>query len=217
MSLPLRRGWVLANAIGFPLGGALGGGLSRAMQQPHIGVTSPTRGALVLAVDAAFALGVFGAVVGLMQWLALHRRMARVAWWAPATAAGWAAGGALAGGLSGAIGGAVTDVGGDFGVWAFAVAALVGAVAIALLPGALQAVVIGREERRWAAACTAGMLVGSAVGFPVILLAGNALGLGLPSAQALAIGGAAMGLVFGAVTGPHLRRACETRLTVLRT
>ena len=204
MNTSLRGRWVLANAIGFPLGGALGGGLARAMQQPHVGVTSPTRGALVLATDAAFALGVFGAVVGLMQWLALHRRMARVAWWAPATAAGWAAGGALAGGLSGAIGGAVTDVGGDFGVWAFAVAALVGAAAIALLPGALQAVVIGREARWWPAACTAGMLAGSAVGFPVILLAASMLGLDLPSAQAWAIGGAVMGLVFGAITGPRL-------------
>jgi hypothetical protein len=205
MNTSLRARWVLANAIGFPLGGALGGGLARAMQQPHVGVTSPTKGALVLATDAAFALGVFGAVVGLMQWLALHRRMAHVAWWAPATAAGWAAGGALAGGLSGAIGGAVTDVGGDFGVWAFAVASLVGAAAIALLPGALQAVVIGREARWWPAACTAGMVAGSAVGFPAILLAASMLGLDLPSAQAWAIGAAVMGLVFGAITGPRLR------------
>jgi hypothetical protein len=133
--------------------------------------------------------------------------MERVAWWAPATAAGWAAGGAVAGCLSGAIGGAVTDVGGDFGVWAFAVASLVGVAAIALLPGALQAVVIGREARWWAAACTAGMLAGSAVGFPVILFAASVLGLDLPSARAWAIGGAVMGLVFGAVTGRRLQYA----------
>ncbi len=165
----------------------------------------------MLGEDAALALGVFGAVVGLMQWLALHRQMARVAWWAPATAAGWAAGGALAGGLSGAIGGAVTDVGGDFGTWAFAVAALVGVAAIALLPGALQTIVIGREGRWWPAACTAGMLAGSAVGFPVLLLAASMLGLDLPSAQAWAVGGAVMGLVFGAITGPRLLGAGERR------
>jgi hypothetical protein len=51
------------------------------------------------------------------------------------------------------------------------------------------------------------MLAGWAVAAPVILLAASMLGLDLPSAQAWAIGGAVMGIVFGAITGPRLRAA----------
>ena len=118
MNTVLRGPWIVANAIGFPLGGALGGGLARARLEPHVGITSSVQGAIVLGKDAAIPLCAFGAIVGFSQWLALRARMERVAWWAPATAGGWTAGGAVAGGLSGAIGGAETDVGGDFGAWA---------------------------------------------------------------------------------------------------
>lgn len=204
MNTALRGPWILANAIGFPLGGLLAGILARLVMGPRVGITSPGEGAFVLGEDAAIPLGMFGAIVGLSQFVALRGRMERVAWWAPATAGGWAAGGAVAGGLSGAIGGAVTDVGGDFGTWAFALAALVGVAAIALLPGALQAVVVGRGARWWPATCTAGMVAGAVVGFPMILLSANLLDLDLPSARAWAIGGAVMGLVFGAVTSQRL-------------
>ena len=143
--------------------------------------------------------------------------MARVAWLAPATAAGWAAGGVVAGGLSGAIGGAVTNVGGDFGTWGFAAAAIVGVVAIVLLPGALQSLVLGRDARVWIAAHAAGLAAGWAVGAPMILLAGNVLGLGLPSAGAWAIGGLPMGLLSGAITWSRLIRLVEARQADIRT
>jgi hypothetical protein len=192
--------WVLANAIGFPLGGAVGGGVGRAIQMPYVGTTSPLHGAQVLAGAAALNLGALGAVVGIAQWLALRGRLARAAWWAPVTAAGWAVGGAVAGALSGAIGGAVTDVGGDFGTRGFAVAAVIGAAAVALFPGLFQAALIGRDLRWWAEACVVAMVTACAVGFPVMLFVGNVLGLGLPSAGAWAIGGVAMGLTYGLVT-----------------
>ncbi len=211
MNPALRRRWILANALGFPIGGALGGGVARALEQPYVGITSPEEGALLLAMDAGVALGVFGAVVGLAQWLILRRRAARVAWWAPATAAGWGAGGVVAGGLSGAIGGAVTDVGGDFGTWGFVLASIVGVSAIALLPGTLQSLVVGRDARWWPLSQAAGLVAGWAVGAPAILLAGNVLGLGLPSAEAWAIGGLPMGVVSGAVTGPRLVRLVEAQ------
>lgn len=208
---------MLANASGFAVGGALAGGVARALEEPHVGITSSGRGALVSAMVGGVASGMFGAVAGLAQWLALRRRLARVAWWAPATAAGWAAGGALAGALSGAIGGAVTDVGGDFGTWGFAAAAVAGAVAIAFLPGALQSLVLGKEARSWTLAHGVGFAAGWAAGFPVILLAGNVLGLGLPSAGAWAIGGAAIGLVSGAITGARLPRLVESRSSDIAT
>jgi len=93
MKPELGTRWILANALGFSLGGALGGQVGRVLEEPHVGITSPGRGALVLAMGAGTALGVFGAAVGLAQWLALRRRVPRVAWWAPATTGGWAAGG----------------------------------------------------------------------------------------------------------------------------
>ena len=173
--------------------------------RPREGVPSSSRGGPPVAV------GGFGFAIGLAQWLALRRDVERVAWWAPATAAGWAAGGVVAGGLSGAIGGAVTDVGGDFGTWGFVVAAVVGAAAIALLPGALQALVVGRDARSWAPASAAGLVAGWAVGAPVILLAGNVLGLGLPSGAAWAIGGVPMGLLSGAITSTGLVRLVSAR------
>lgn len=176
-----------------------------------MGITSPGRGALVLAMSAGTALGVFGAAVGLAQWLALRRRVPRAAWWAPATTGGWAAGGIVAGGLSGAIGGAVTSVGGHFGTWGFVVAAIAGVAAIALLPGALQSLLLGRDARSWTASHGAGLAAGWAVGAPAILLAGNLLGLGLPSAGAWAIGGLPMGLLSGAITGARLVRLVEAR------
>jgi hypothetical protein len=181
----LRSRWVLANALGFTVGGALAGGVARALEEPHVGITSSGRGALVSAMVAVVALGMFGAVIGLAQWLALRRCLARVAWWPPATAAGWAAAGAIAGRLSGAIGGAVTDVGGDFGTWGFAAAAVAGAVAIAFLPGALQSLVLGKDARSWIPVHAVGFAVGWAVAAPAILLAGNVLGLGLPSARSV--------------------------------
>jgi len=211
MNPALRERWILANALGFPFGGALGGQVGRILEQPYVGITSPGKGALVLAMDAGAALSVFGAAVGLAQWLALRRDVERVAWWAPATAAGWAAGGLVAGGLSGAIGGAVTDVGGDIGTWGFVFAAVVGVAAIALLPGALQALVLGRDAHSWARASAAGLVAGWAVAAPVILFTGNVLGLGLPSGAAWAIGGLPMGLLGGAITGTSLVRLVAAR------
>lgn len=200
-----RSRWILANAIGFALGSVLGGGLAGLLEQPYVGITSAGAGALVLAIDAGVSLGAFGAVVGLTQWLFLRRRVARAAWWAPATAAGWAAAGIVAGGLAGAIGGAVTDVGGDLGTWGFAVAAIAGVAAIAFLPGALQALVLGRGPR-WRTLACLGLAAGWAVGAPAILFAGNVLHLGLPSAGAWVMGGLPMGLVNGAITGGRLGR-----------
>jgi hypothetical protein len=184
MNPALRERWIIANTLGFALGGALGGHLARLLEQPYVGTGPREKEPSSSRWDAGVALDVFGAAVGLAQWLALRRWVAHVGWWAPATAAGWAAGGVVAGGLSGAIGGAVTDVGGDFGTWGFVVAAVAGVAAIAFLPGALQALVVGRDARWWAPASAAGLVAGWAVGAPVILFAGNVLGLGLPSGAA---------------------------------
>jgi hypothetical protein len=46
----LRSRWVLANALGFTVGGALAGGVARALEEPHVGITSSGRGALVSAM-----------------------------------------------------------------------------------------------------------------------------------------------------------------------
>ena len=61
MNPTLRERWILANTLGFALGGAVGGQVSRLLEQPYVGIRSPGWGALVLARDAGGASSVLGA------------------------------------------------------------------------------------------------------------------------------------------------------------
>ncbi len=77
--------------------------------------------------------------------------------------------------------------------------------------GKLQSLVLGRDARWWIATYAAGLVAGWAVGAPVILFAGNVLGLGLPSAGAWAIGALPIGLLSSAITGTRLVRLVQAR------
>ena len=52
--------------------------------------------------------GLFGAVVGLLQWLVLRRQVARAGWWVLASTLGWVVGGPLGWAGLGAVYGAMT-------------------------------------------------------------------------------------------------------------
>jgi hypothetical protein len=103
-----RSNWVVSNTVGFTVGGAIAGSIARSMGQSRYGVEASTAGAVLIAVrTAGAALAVWGAAVGIAQWLVIRGWLKRVGWWAPATSAGWALAGVVAGILSGVMGGAV--------------------------------------------------------------------------------------------------------------
>lgn len=57
MNPALRERWIIANTLGFALGGALGGHLARLLEQPYVGIRSAGKGALVLAMGRRCRVG----------------------------------------------------------------------------------------------------------------------------------------------------------------
>ncbi len=217
--------WVVANTVGFTAGGAIAGGIARAMGQSHYGVAaaSTAEAMLLAARTAGAALAVWGAAVGLAQWLVIRGRLKRVGWWAPATSAGWASAGVVAGILSGAMGGAVTGVGRDVGVWGFVVVAVVATLALGLLPVTFQWMMLRRQVHRarwWLLGAAGSFLVAAGVAAGVVRWGLVVIGWlnpeDFPSARAWVAFGAVVGLVYGTLTGRilgHLprRAAAPTR------
>ncbi len=202
--------WLVANVVGFTLGGAIGGGISGTGEQPYSEVvTSATEGARILAINAGVALGVFGALVGAAQWVALRGEIRQAGWWILATTLGWAAGGVIAGALSGAIGGAVTTVGADQGVAGFLLAAAVGILAIGFLPSVAQWLILRRQARGaswWILVSGASCLLGFSIGFALVRL-GLAEVIHLfrpedfPSAQSWSLAGLIAGALYAGLSG----------------
>src|SRR6266508_541742 len=90
--------WILLNAAGFAIGGAIAGALVLAGEEPLLAtVVSQASAAAALAPLTAGSLALFGAAVGVAQWVILRRRLSASAWWIAATAGCWAAAGAIAG------------------------------------------------------------------------------------------------------------------------
>ncbi len=181
--------WVLASTVGWGVGGgavgvALGGGLSRG---------------IVVTGYVGMVMGVIAA--GALQWLVLRRQVAQAGWWVLASIVSGAIVGVLAVGLGwvvGVIGRLVggtawgagwgpdwsADPGGDVG---FVVGVAVGGTVL----GVLQWLVLQRQVARagwWVLASTVGWVVGGLVS-------------GITDT---AVGWAALGAVYGAVTGPVL-------------
>jgi hypothetical protein len=197
------RPWVLANAAGFALGGAIAGAMVLTAEEPLVGtVQSQTEAAAALAPITAVSLGVFGAVVGFMQWLVLRRLLSATGWWMVATAGGWAAAGAIAGTLAGFLSGTVTDVGPGIGVLGYLLGLVGGVAAIGLLPGVLQSLVLRPrvETLAWSAAHLTAVGAGVVVAFPVMFVVARVFGWSLPSASAWAVAGLLWGAAFGMVT-----------------
>lgn len=107
--------WVLANGFGWPLGWGIGQVVGRvvgvvAFSLALAATEALAEGAMPFAPNLADLSGqgwdllaasvaakliegaVMGAVVGVLQWLVLRRRLARAGWWVPANMAGWALG-----------------------------------------------------------------------------------------------------------------------------
>jgi hypothetical protein len=195
--------WILANAAGFVMGGAIAAVVVLAGEEPLVGtVRSQASAAAALAPVTAVSLGLFGVLVGLAQWLVLQRWWSITGWWIAATAGGWAAAGAIAGTLSGFLSGTVTGVGPGIGVGGYVLGTLGAMAAIAVVPGVLQSLVIRHRVGGlgWPAAHLAGQGAGFLVAFPVMLLVASVLGLNLPSPEAWVVAGFLWGTVFGIVT-----------------
>ena len=210
--------WVLANLAGFAVGGAIAGEIARAMGQSHYGVVTSTLDAALIATrTAGVALAVWGAAAGAAQWFVIRGELKGVRWWMPATCAGWALAGVVAGILSGFMGGTVTGIGRDVGVWGFVIAAVVGTLALSVLPITFQWMVLRRQVDRawrWLVGAAGAFLVATAAAAGVVRwFLVSVIGLlrpeDFPSAKAWVFFGTVVGLLYGAMTGVVLARLLD--------
>jgi hypothetical protein len=139
----LMRPWIVANLVGFTIGGALAGGVLRALIGPYFGTADMPvmEAARLQAIGSGLSAGILGLVVGAAQWLVL-RQAIRAGWWLPATAAGWGAAGVLVGFSAG---GSTSAVGPVVGPVNPLVSLLVVPPLIALLTGGGQWLVLRRD------------------------------------------------------------------------
>ena len=79
--------WVLASTVGLAVGGAVGGAVGFAVYEEPAGVA--------VVVGVAVVGAVFGASVGIAQWLVLRRQVSRAGWWVLASTVGLAVGGVV--------------------------------------------------------------------------------------------------------------------------
>ena len=102
--------WVVTIPVGAAVAGVVGvtvGMVAGLVSNP--GSPSPLGGA-DLGVDVGWVVGagLFGPVLGVLQWLVLRRQVARAGWWVLATTVGWVVGGPGAGIVSAAVGAGVS-------------------------------------------------------------------------------------------------------------
>jgi len=201
-------GWTLATAIGSTIGAVVGGALITTWLQPFGGVSSPLEAALIAIPRTAGALGVWGAGIGILQALLLRRHLAGALWWPIATASGWAVAGAVSGALP--VTGAVTGRGVDIGPLGYGAVAVVTVVAIGLLSGFFQWLILRQHVRRsgWWVWASAGGIALAILVAAVILAVIQAVGWlrpeDFPSAQSFGVAGVSVGLIYGAVSGQAL-------------
>ena len=203
-------GWTVATAIGSTLGAVIGGALITLWLYPFAPVSSPLAAAAIAVPRTAGALAVWGVGIGAMQALLLRGRLVGMFWWPVATASGWAIAGALSGALP--VTGAVTSRGVDIGPLGFVAVSVVTVLAIGLLSGLFQWVILRRQVERagWWMWATAGGIAVAILVAALILGLVSALGWlkpeDFPSSQAWGVAGAAVGLVYGVVSGQALSR-----------
>src|SRR5262249_18490941 len=150
----------VATTIGSTIGAVVGGALITVWLYPFAPVSSPLAAAAIAVPRTAGALAVWGVGTGIMQGL-LGRGRRALAFWGPvATASGWAMAGALSGALP--VTGAVTGRGIDIGPLGFVAVSVVTVVAIGLLSGLFQWVILRHQvdrAGRWVWATTGGIAV----------------------------------------------------------
>jgi hypothetical protein len=203
-----RRLWIGANLLGFAAAGTVFGAVQRARSQQYYEVVmSASQAVRVEAVNTSQSLALFGALVGVAQWLAL-RRKGHSAWWIPATAAGWFLTGIVVGAASGFAFGAISSIGPHRSPAVMVATAAGGALVVGFLPSGTQWLMLRRHTtnaNRWPLVNLAGLIAGFTV-------AGIVVRWGLvdvvpwltpydfPSAKALACAGVVTGLIYSAVT-----------------
>ena len=200
----LRRQWLLANFAAFAVGGAVAGGALRALEEPYYGVmTSSIQAAYIQAESLGVAAAMFGALLGVAQWLVL-RRTVRARWWALGTCLGWGLGGVVMGFNAG---GSVSTIGPDSGPVHPLLWLLVGLPLVVLFLGVVQWLILRREFRGakwWLLVNIGGLFVAFAVGFIVARMVPWLAPTDFPSAGALGLVGAVAGPVYGAITWAYL-------------
>jgi hypothetical protein len=203
--------WMLATAAGSTLGAVVGGALVTAWLQPFPPMSDPLATAEVTIPRIAGAFGVWGAGIGAMQTLLLRRRLVGAYWWPLATLGGWVIAGALTSALP--IGGAVTGRGIDIGLVGFVAHALATVLAIGLLSGLFQWLILRQQADRadlWVRTTAGGIAFGMFVAATVLLGPVSVLAWlrpeDFPSSTSWGVAGAVVGLVYGAVSGRALIR-----------
>jgi uncharacterized membrane protein YjfL (UPF0719 family) len=198
------RSWLLAHVVAFTIGGALAGGLLRALEQPYYErMTSALDAGFIQASSLAASMTIFGAIVGTAQWLVLRRSL-RAGWWMPATALGWGLGGIVMGFTAG---GSVSTIGPREGPIPPLLTILVVPPLVVLLLGLVPWLILRREfvgAGWWPIVNIAGLFVGFSVGLVVGKLVPWLTPTQFPSAQALGLVCAVAGPIYGAVTWQFL-------------
>lgn len=200
----IRREWLIANFFAFAIGGALFGGVVRALGQPYYGMmTSSLEAGYIQARNVGVSGLIFGGVVGVAQWLVL-RRTIRAGWWAPATYAGWGLSGVLSGFNAG---GSLSTIGPDAGPLPPLLYIPVALPLVVFLLGSAQWLVLRREfvgAAWWLLANVGGVIAALIVGFVVAKSLPWLAPTDYPSAQALGVVGAVAGPVYGLLTWAFL-------------
>jgi hypothetical protein len=212
----LFRPWLLAHFVAFIIGGALAGGVLRAIGQPYYGrMISAVDAGVVQAVSAAASWAIFGAIVGTAQWLVIRRSM-RADWWAPATALSWGLPGIVTGFTAG---GSISTIGPAEGPIPPLLAVLVVPPLVVVLVGLGPWIILRRQFSGagwWPIVNIAGILLGFAVGLVVAKLVPWLTPTQFPSGQAFALMGAVAGPIYGLITWQflsELRRVSVTSAT----
>ena len=212
----LFRPWLLAHFVAFTIGGILGGGVLRALEQPYYErVTSALDAGLVQGGSLAACMTIFGAIVGTAQWLVLRPTL-RDGWWVPATAIGWGMSGFLMGFTAG---GSVSSIGPAEGPIPPLLATLVVPPLVVVLVGFGPWLILRREFSGagwWPAVNIVGLVLAFAVGLAVAKTVPWLAPTQFPSAHALGLVGAVAGPIYGLVTWQfltELRRGGPTSAT----
>jgi hypothetical protein len=202
--------WTAANLLGFAAAGAVFGAVQRLRSQQYYEVVMTAPEAVrIEAVNVAESLTLFGALVGIAQWLVL-RRSGYSAWWIPVTAAGWFLTGAVVGAISGFAFGSISSIGPHRSAAVMVVAAAIGALVVAFLPSGAQWLVLKRRRpgaERWPLVNLAGLIAGLTtaaivVRWALVDVVPWLTPYDFPSAKALVCVGGVTGLVYGLVTAP---------------
>jgi hypothetical protein len=200
----LFRPWLLTHFVTFSIGGAMAGGILRALEQPYYGrMVSALDAGLIQGGSLAASMAIFGAIVGTVQWLVV-RGSVLVGWWAVATALGWGLAGIVMGFPAG---GSVSGIGPAEGPIPAPLATLVVPPLVVVLLGLAPWLILRREFTGagwWPLVNIAGLFLGLSIGFVVAKVVPWLEPTDFPSAPALGLVAAIAGPIYGVVTWQFL-------------